>query len=106
MEEKEIEKIVQNMVENSYRGDAAVEVQHLTDNHMFSSDLSATAKVFGVPKDVKISNNRWHEGNGYEMDFRNSQMGKEHEDYGKVNFWRVEVEKSGETLLLDVVIPI
>jgi hypothetical protein len=104
MDENDIENIVQNMIENYYRGDAVIEIENMDNFSGNIADKKATAKILGVPSDVHISNNRWHEGHGYEMDFLSSQPGKEYDPYDEVNYRKVKVV-GDERIILEIVIP-
>ena len=73
MDKDEIRRVVLNMIDSTERDNAELEISDVTEWQNDFADYKSDVTIGGVDPSVKITNTRWHEGNGYHIEFNSSE---------------------------------
>lgn len=72
MKKTEIRRVVLNMINIQNRDEAELEISDVTKWPTDFADYSADVVIIGVDPSVELMNTRWHESEGYYIEFNSS----------------------------------
>lgn len=81
MDKEEIRKVVLNMISHRKRDDAELQISEIEEWDNSFADDTADVVISGVSYGIKLTNTRWHDGHGYDLEFNSSGgSGKDREE--------------------------